>query len=88
MTVSHIAAVEGYRMEDGLWTGSWGKVVISKGKERVLWGQITFHHAETLLFLWGMDRTHLMAYFTGADQKIPNWLIKSTFLGKAETVVR
>lgn len=88
MTVSHIATVEGYRMEDGLWTGRWGKVVISKGKERVLWGQIIFYHAETLLFLWGIDRAHLLAYLPGADQKIPSWLIKSTFLGKAETVVR
>ena len=88
MTVFHIATVEGYRMEDGLWTGRWGKAVISKGKERVLWGQIIFYHAETLLFLWGIDRAHLLAYLPGADQKIPSWLIKSTFLGKAETVVR
>ena len=75
-------------MEDGLWTGRWGKAVISKGKERVLWGQIIFYHAETLLFLWGIGRAHLLAYLPGADQKIPSWLIKSTFLGKAETVVR
>lgn len=75
-------------MEDGLWTGRWGEVVISKGKGRDLWGQMIFYHAETLLFLWGMDRAHLTAYLIGADQEIPNWLIKSTFLGKAETAVR
>lgn len=75
-------------MEDGLWTGRWSKVVISKGKGRALWGQIIFYRAETLLFLWGMDRAHLVAYLIGADQKIPNWLIKSTFLGKLKLQFR
>lgn len=26
-------------------------------------------------------------YLTGADWKIPNWLIKNTFLGKAEATI-
>ena len=29
-----------------------------------------------------MNRTHLTSDLIGADQKIPNWLIKITFLGK------
>ena len=30
----------------------------------------------------------MTGYLTGADQTIPNWLIKITFLGKVETTVR
>lgn len=35
-----------------------------------------------------MDRTHVTDYFLGTDQKIPDWLIKITFLGKVETAIK
>ena len=34
------------------------------------------------------ERSHLTAYLIGADQKIPNRLIKITFLGKVETAIK
>lgn len=30
----------------------------------------------------GMERVHMTDYLTGVDQKIPDWLIKVTFLVK------
>ena len=35
-----------------------------------------------------VERAPLTAYLIGADQKIPNGLIKITFLGKAETAIK
>lgn len=32
--------------------------------------------------LWGMERVHKTDYLTAADRKIPDWLIKVTFLAK------
>lgn len=38
---------------------------------------------------WGWGWRGLTTdYLTGADQKIPDWLIKIMFLGKVETAVR
>ena len=31
-----------------------------------------------------MERVHMTDYFFGADQKIPNWLIKIAFLWKSK----
>ena len=39
-----------------------------------------FYHVDCLFFLWRMDRVHLSDDLIGADQKIPDWLIKITFL--------
>lgn len=33
-------------------------------------------------------RTHVTDYFIGIDQKIPDWFIKVTFLGKAKIIIR
>ena len=35
-----------------------------------------------------MERSHMIDYLTGADQEIPNWLIKITFLGKDRIAAR
>ena len=39
-------------------------------------------------FLLRTERAQEADYLQGADQKIPNWLIKTTFLGKVEAIVR
>lgn len=39
-------------------------------------------------FLWRMERANVTGYLIGTDQKIPNWLIKITFLRKVETTIR
>lgn len=36
----------------------------------------------------GMKRTHVTGCLLGADQKIPNWQIKITFLVRAEGVIK
>lgn len=36
----------------------------------------------------GMERSQVTDDLTGADQKIPGWLIKITFLGESKTSVR
>ena len=36
----------------------------------------------------GMERAHMIEDVTGADQKIPDWLIKITFSGEVETANR
>ena len=36
----------------------------------------------------GNRKAHVTDYLTGADQKIPDWPTKITFLGKAETKIR
>jgi len=35
-----------------------------------------------------VERAHLTSYLIGADQIIPNRLIKITFLGKVETAIK
>lgn len=46
-------------------------------------------HAYTcLFFLWEMERNHLTHNLIAADQTVPDWLIKITFLREVETVVR
>lgn len=35
-----------------------------------------------------MERSHTTDYLTGADQEIPNWPIKITFLGKDKIATR
>ena len=51
-----------------------------------------FYHADCLFFPWwargGIERVHVTDYLTDADQKIPEWLIKITFLVKVETTIR
>lgn len=39
-------------------------------------------------FLRGDKRVYEAYYLTGAGQKIPDWLVKITFLGKVETPIR
>ena len=47
-----------------------------------------FNHADCLFFLRdGEGPCDRLLHYVGADQKIPNWLIKITFLVKAETAV-
>ena len=41
-----------------------------------------------LVFLWGIGRARVADDLTGADQKIPDRLVKTTFLGNVETAVR
>lgn len=46
--------------------------------------------ADYLFFFWkGPWRgpAYMTNYLIGADWKIPNWLIKNTFLGKAEATI-
>ena len=40
------------------------------------------------IFCGGMERACVTDYLLGADQKIPDWLIKILFLGEAETAIR
>ena len=35
----------------------------------------------------GKEKVHVTDYLIGADQKIPDWLAKTTFLGKAESEI-
>jgi len=39
-------------------------------------------------FLLRMERAQEADNLQGANQKIPNWLIKTTFLGKVEAIIR
>lgn len=41
-----------------------------------------------LIFLWGMERAHVTDDLIGADHKIPDWPVKTTFLGEAEASIR
>ena len=53
--------------------------------------------ADCFFFLWGqgsglggagwIERAHVTDYLIGANQKILNWLIKITFLGKSITAI-
>lgn len=44
------------------------------------------YDVDFFFFLWRMERAPGTDYLMGADQKIPDLLIKITFLGKVETV--
>ena len=44
--------------------------------------------ADYHIFLWGMESAYMADYLIGADQKIPNWLVKATFLREVVTVNR
>ena len=35
-----------------------------------------------------IERAHMMGYLIDADQKVSDWLIKITFLGKVKTAIR
>lgn len=37
-----------------------------------------------LIFLWGIERAPMTDYFTGADQKLPDCLVKSYLWGSLE----
>ena len=37
---------------------------------------------------WGMERAHVTYYLIGADQKIPDWPIKTAFLGRSKLQIR
>lgn len=39
-------------------------------------------HAHASFFLWEMERNHLTHNLIAADQTVPDWLIKITFLRK------
>lgn len=44
--------------------------------------------ADHLTFLWAMEGFCDMDHLTTADQGIPHWLVKITFLGEVKTAVR
>lgn len=44
--------------------------------------------ADYLIFLWGQERAHVTDCLIGADQKIPDRLVKTTFLGEVESSAR
>lgn len=46
-----------------------------------------FYHAGYLFFLWEVKRAHGADYLVGANQKIPEWSIKITFLVEVETTM-
>ena len=60
--------------------------VISLGSKGKVYVQIT-----SSFFDWGLEvvvkRAQVTDHLIGADWKIPNWLIKNTFLGKAEATI-
>lgn len=73
------------------------EVIIRKRKERIVSGQLTFSWGRVRICLveyiflcvgTEMVRSHMTDYLTGADQEIPGWLIKITFLGKEEIAIR
>ena len=52
-------------------------------------GRMRVYHAGYLFIpWWGNGQGPVIEYFTGADQKIPDWPITITFLGKVKTTVR
>lgn len=72
----------------------WGKEIISKRKERIIWGQVisflregNFYHTDILFFLWGMEKAPMAGYVIGVNQKI-QLLIKITFQRQVKTAVR
>jgi len=40
-----------------------------------------------LSFLWGMETAHMADDLISADQKIPGWVVKITFLLKVKTAI-
>lgn len=44
--------------------------------------------ADDHIFLWGMESAYVADYLIGADQQIPNCLVKATFLREVVTVIR
>ena len=58
------------------WSGNQGTILT----ELIVSGNVTF--------LWRMTAVCQVGYLTGADQEIPDGLVKITFLGKNETAVR
>lgn len=46
-----------------------------------------FYPADCLFFLWEMERAQLADYLIGEDQKITDWLIKITLVGKVESAI-
>ena len=69
------------------------EVINEEKKDCFRWGHLLFRDkgsikGDYLIFLWGKKRAYLADYLIGADQNIPDWLVKIIFLGKAETVIR
>ena len=55
---------------------------MGKGKEKG-----SYHAACPLLSL-GMERAQVTDYLIGVDHRIPDWLIKITFLGEVRATIR
>lgn len=45
------------------------------------------YHADDLIFLWGEWRGPPCGRFIGTDQSIPDWPVKTVFLGQVATVI-
>lgn len=61
--------------------GSGARELLAKSKKGLFWGQ-------DILLPLGDRKDHVTDYLIGADQEVPNWLIKIPLLVKAETTVR
>ena len=46
------------------------------------------HYEDYLIFLWRMEKAFGTDYLTNADKKLPDWLVKTTFLGQVETAIK
>lgn len=78
--------------------GGWGKAAINKRKERMVSGQVSFFQDKDkdpscrLPFLSfpgeeGYTRVQQIISLVLTNQRIPNWQIKHTFLGKIKTAM-
>lgn len=79
------------------WEGGAGKSLAKGGKKGLFWartssfwrkgtaGVFTMQIASSLRGWVYIERTHMTDHLISADQKIPSWLIKITFLKKVET---
>lgn len=53
------------------------------GQVFFFWGRIRVYQTY-FFFFWEMERAPMTDYLIGTDQKIPDWLIKFTLLGKSK----
>ena len=55
---------------------------VRNGKFLLVEGGRDKEKTDDLIFLWGMERVCVTNHLIGADQKVPDWLVKTTFLEK------
>lgn len=69
---------------------------LTRKKNKIVSGETTFSYGEELGYLLGrlshlhrggVGRVYMTDYHIGTNQKIPDWRVKTTFLGQFETCI-